>query len=317
MCTAKVVAKRTACRRSIRKSGCCGTHADPLGRDRNAVALVDRTESWAGTYDQQLQVESVEALSARYFVLRFRSPEIARETRAGQFVMMSIDDAIDPLLRRPMAFYRIHRDEGKPVGFSLLIEAIGRGTRILSTSRAGDLIRILGPLGRPFEIPAGSPGPAGEQLLVMGGVGAAPFPLLAEEMTRRGLRIRAFLGGRRAEDLLCEEDFVQLGVPVEVATDDGSRGHHGLVTSALDAYLATGSNGSTIYSCGPMAMMRAVDRIAQEKGLLHQVSLEAPMACGIGICLSCVVRVVDGDGWTYQRVCREGPVFEAGQLMWR
>jgi len=106
-----------------------------------------------------------------------------------------------------------------------------------------------------------------------------------------------------------------MDVPVHVATEDGTAGTHGLVTEPLREYLKTAS-GCALYSCGPTPMMRAVDAIARERELPHQVSLEAPMACGIGVCLSCVVPVATGDGWSYRRICREGPVFDAGQLLW-
>lgn len=264
-------------------------------------------------YERRLILEGFRALSPRYFVLSYRCPEIAREARPGQFVMISASEAIDPLLRRPMAVYRILRENDEPVGFSLLIESHGRGTRLMSRFRPGDAARVLGPLGCAFRI---ADDPAAEHLLVMGGVGAAPFPLLAETLRARGAEVRAFVGGRSEADLLCLEDFRALDVPVHAATEDGSAGHHGLVTGALEEHLRTSGDGGRLYSCGPTPMMRAVDEIARERGLPHQVSLEAPMACGIGVCLSCVVRVGTPGDWCYRRICREGPVFDASTLVW-
>lgn len=268
-------------------------------------------------HEKRVVVEAIDILSARYFVLQLRAPEVGAEVSPGQFLMVSTSHGIDPLLRRPMAFYGIQRDgSGEVIGFSILVEKTGRGTRLLAQLRPGDSLDILGPLGRPFSIGESSVAGA-ENLLVMGGVGAAPFPLLAAQLRRRGDGVRAFVGGRSAADVLCLADFAALDVPAVVSTDDGSAGHHGLVTEALEVYLqSTPVLPAAIYSCGPTPMMRAVDVVARRHGIGHQVSLEAPMACGIGVCLSCVVRVRAEGGWAYRRVCREGPVFDAAQLLW-
>lgn len=264
-------------------------------------------------FDRRLVLEGFRALSTRYFVLSYRCPEIAASARPGQFVMISASEAIDPLLRRPMAIYRLIREGGEAVGFRLLIEAHGRGTRLMSHWRPGDGARVLGPLGSPFRV---TDDREVAHLLVMGGVGAAPFPYLAETMIAAGRDVRAFVGGRSAEDLLCVEDFEEIGAPVVVSTDDGSAGHHGFVTGALAKHLDAATGPIHLYSCGPHPMMRAVDDLARERGLPHQVSLEAPMACGLGVCLSCVVPVGTEEDWRYRRICREGPVFDAAELVW-
>lgn len=264
-------------------------------------------------YERRLTLEEIRDLSPRYFVLSYRCPEIAAASRPGQFVMISASESIDPLLRRPMAVYRVLRRDGEPLGFSLLVERHGRGTRLLGSARAGDSARVLGPLGRPFEV--GDGGDV-EHLLVMGGVGAAPFPFLAERLRAAGARVRGFVGGRTQGDLLCVDELRELGATVHTATEDGSAGHHGLVTAALQEYLDGADGQLRLYSCGPTPMMRAVDEIARDRRLAHQVSLEAPMACGIGVCLSCVVRVGTPDAWRYRRICREGPVFDAATVVW-
>jgi dihydroorotate dehydrogenase electron transfer subunit len=270
-------------------------------------------------YDRRLAIESVARVGPGQFVLAFESPEIAASCEPGHFVMVSTADCIDPLLRRPMAIYRVLRDgRGEPRGFSILVEVVGRGTALLEQKVVGDTVKVLGPLGVPFRLPAADE-PVGEQMLVMGGVGSAPFPLLAEELLARGHRVRAFVGARSAEHLLCVEDFVELEVPVEVATDDGSEGFHGFVVGPLERHLAGADTaGATLYACGPTPMMKAVHDIAEGRGLPLQVSFEAPMACGIGVCLSCVLPVVDDsdEGWKYARCCREGPVFDSRRLVW-
>ncbi len=151
----------------------------------------------------------------------------------------------------------------------------------------------------------------------MGGVGSAPFPLFAAALVELERPVRALIGGRTSGHLLCGADFEELGVPVHLATEDGSAGHHGLVTAVLEQQLDAAEGPVALYSCGPTPMMRAVDAIARERGLPHQVSLEAPMACGIGVCLSCVVPVRTEEGrWKYARICREGPVFDADRILW-
>ena len=271
-------------------------------------------------YDRRLAIESVTRVGPRQFILGFESPEIAAHCRPGHFVMISVAEAIDPLLRRPMAIYRLLRDEdGKAHGFTLLIEVVGRGTALLEQSAPGDHYEVLGPLGVPFDLQSAS-APGGEHLLVMGGVGSAPFPLVAEALTAAGERVRAFVGARTAEALLCVDDFRDLGVPVAIATDDGSDGYHGFVVGPLQEYLdARDAGDAVLYACGPTPMMRAVHDIAVANDLPLQVSFEAPMACGIGVCLSCVVRLHtdDGEGWRYARCCREGPVFDSRRLVWQ
>jgi len=270
-------------------------------------------------YDRRLAIESITHVGPGQFVLAFESPEIAAQCRPGHFVMISVADGIDPLLRRPMAVYRVLRDgDGAARGFTMLIEVVGRGTALLHQKVAGDEVNVLGPLGVPFDLPdAGAE--AGEQLLVMGGVGSAPFPLVAEELLARGHRVRAFVGARTAEALLCVEDFEQMNVPVEISTDDGTRGYHGFVVGPLQDYLAQqGAEGTALYACGPTPMMRAVHDIAVASELPLQVSFEAPMACGIGVCLSCVLPVHDDSerGWRFARCCREGPVFDSRRMVW-
>ncbi|MCH7823726.1 MAG: dihydroorotate dehydrogenase electron transfer subunit, partial [Acidobacteria bacterium] len=238
-------------------------------------------------YDRRLAIESVTRVGPGQFVLGFESREIAAQCRPGHFVMISVAESIDPLLRRPMAIYRVVRDDaGAARGFTLLIEVIGRGTALLEQQNPGDHLEVLGPLGVPFDLPvAGQAG--GKHLLVMGGVGAAPFPFVAEELLEAGHRVHAFVGARTAAALLCVDDFRELGIPVEIATDDGSDGFHGFVVGPLQEYLQSKDcAGAVLYACGPVPMMRAVHDIAVANDLPLQVSFEAPMACRIGARLS-------------------------------
>lgn len=265
-------------------------------------------------FERRLTLGAIRFLNERCFVLTFDSPEIANAARPGQFLMLAASTGIEPLLRRPMAVYEILEHEGVPAGFSVLVERTGKGTTLMSAMCPGVEVDVLGPLGSAFHTPADA---SAEAVLVMGSTGSAPFPSFAKSLVRAGHATRAFIGGRTREHLLCADDFAALDVPVTLATDDGSIGHHGLVTEPLIEYLDSRDPRVAVYSCGPTAMMRAVDAIVAARGLPHQVSLEAPMACGIGVCLSCVVPTVEGEsGWRYRRICREGPVFDARTLFW-
>jgi dihydroorotate dehydrogenase electron transfer subunit len=187
----------------------------------------------------------------------------------------------------------------------------------------GDRLEVWGPLGNGFE-----PRPGDHLLLVAGGIGQTPFLALAQE-TRgykqygqpprsapRIPRLSLCYGVRTASLLAGVEDFRGLGVDVLVSTDDGTAGRPGLVTRLVEERLAEDTRGLEIVCCGPEPMMAAVSNLAAARGVPCRVSLEAPMACGLGICFSCVVRVRDGAGWDYRRSCVEGPVFEAAQLVW-
>jgi dihydroorotate dehydrogenase electron transfer subunit len=201
------------------------------------------------------------------------------------------------------------------------------------------MIEAWGPLGNGFP-----PSAAGHLVMVAGGIGYTPFVAVAKEATggrRFGSPAREFprakkvtlcYGARSAEYLAGLDDFAAAGAEIRISTDDGSRGHRGLVTELLEQVLdealsnersmvgledsAHPTTDLRIVCCGPEVMMERVAEIAARRGTRCQVSLETPMACGIGICFSCVAKVRDGDGWDYKRTCVEGPVFEAEQIVW-
>jgi dihydroorotate dehydrogenase electron transfer subunit len=230
--------------------------------------------------------------------------------RPGHFVMLSPGARsgalrFDPLLPRPMAVYRTHA--GTPPEIEILYKAMGRGTRLLAETRAGDFVRVVGPLGVPFALPdRGS-----RALLVGGGTGIASLYELAAEAAAHG-PVVVMLGARSAIDLMGADDFAALGVDVRVATEDGSRGHRGRVTELLEAAVAEDGD-AVVYACGPTPMMRRAAEIAAARGRACQVSLENHMACGFGVCLGCAVPRADG---TIALVCRDGPVFEAARVGW-
>jgi dihydroorotate dehydrogenase electron transfer subunit len=250
-------------------------------------------------------------LSGAYVLLTFRHPEVAAQARAGQFVMIKAGTSAEPPLRRPFSILDVDPREGT---FRLFLKAVGAGSRALADMREGEPALCLGPLGTPFAGP-----PAGtEALMVAGGYGIAPFHLFSRELLAAGAKGRVFYGGRTAGDLQIRDLFAALGVPVVSATDDGSDGHRGRVTEPLDAYLASHPGPFRAYACGPDAMLHAVARVAERRGIAAQVSLDPWMGCGVGTCLGCVVWMQSADEARphYRCACTEGPVFDAREVVW-
>jgi dihydroorotate dehydrogenase electron transfer subunit len=250
-------------------------------------------------------------LEGAYVLLTFRHPEVARDARPGQFVMMKAGVSSEPPLRRPFSLMAV--DPASDT-FTVFLKAVGAGSRALSDLRPGEVAQCLGPLGRRFP----DPPEHAEALLVAGGYGIAPFYFLSRELVDRGARARVFYGGRTVADLQIRDRFAGLGVPLAATTDDGSHGHHGRVTEALEAYLDTTPGAVALYACGPDAMLRAVSRVAEKRALPASVSLDPWMGCGIGTCLGCVVRIQrrDEERPHHRCACTEGPVFEASEVVW-
>jgi dihydroorotate dehydrogenase electron transfer subunit len=242
-----------------------------------------------------------------YFRLKFSSRRIARAALPGQFVMLRINDGTVPLLRRPLGVHNVKGGQGV---VELLYEVVGKGTELLSRKQPGEYIDIIGPLGNGFTLRP----PALERttpILVAGGMGVAPLVFLAEKLKVN--KCLVLIGARTKEQLICANDFKRLGCKVKLATDNGSAGFKGRVTDLLKKELAAlGCRGSTIYSCGPEPMLKAVSRLAKNYNIPAQLSLEAHMSCGFGACLGCVVNTLGG----YKRVCKEGPVFNANDIIW-
>jgi dihydroorotate dehydrogenase electron transfer subunit len=267
----------------------------------------------------QSQVLSNIEVSPSYFRMRMTAPPAVLDATPGQFVMVRVSRAIDPLLRRPFGIYDMgtfmtpYADSGRQTFLEILYKVVGRGTGMMADLHTGDHLDIIAPLGKGFDLGREEE----EKVLVGGGVGLAPLYLLARELVKSG-KVRLFAGGRSKDDVLCITEFERLGVETYVATDDGTLGDRGLVTQVMMKHLAVGSGAKRLYACGPMPMLRAVAGIAEEMQVPCQVSLEAFMACGMGACLGCVVKGANHSAETpdYRCVCKDGPVFESTDLSW-
>jgi dihydroorotate dehydrogenase electron transfer subunit len=260
------------------------------------------------------------ALARQTYRIRLESPQLAATILPGQFLMLRLPGRSDPLLGRPFALYdTVLDDTGRPFAVDVVYLVVGKVTGLLAGLRAGDRVEVWGPLGNGF--------PEFADLdhigLIAGGIGQTPFLAHVRELLgtrgyggrparRSAKRVSLFYGVRTADLAAGVEDFRSAGAEVQLASDDGSLGHHGFVTDLLKRHTPP----QHLVGCGPEPMLRAVAQLAAEWQVPCHVSLETPMACGVGICFSCVTRVKLGDGWDYKRVCVDGPVFDAGCLAW-
>lgn len=251
-------------------------------------------------------------ISPGYYKLVLVGGGIAAKAKPGQFVMLQINESCDPLLRRPFALHRWW-EAGE---IEIIYQVVGKGTSLMSQLCAGEKVDVLGPLGRGFWLPVPFTAPI---LLAAGSIGMAPLFAFVEDLVSKNIfrpnQIILLIGGKTRHDILALSDFIELGVKIKIATEDGSLGEKGLVTDIMENYLKT--SASPVFACGPHGMLQAVASLCQQYKAPCQVSMEALMACGVGACQGCVIKTKDEkEDFTYKRVCREGPVFDAKDIIW-
>ena len=271
-------------------------------------------------FDVSARILRHQALNPDHYLLTLDAPSIARQARPGQFVMLETRDGSDPLLRRPMSIYRVL--PGSRARIQILYKIVGTGTHHLSRQPAGARLATIGPLGNGFALPAASRGVKVRSrirpILVAGGIGIAIFPFLVDRMLRRRLRPELLFGGRSRRDLVSLSYFRSRRVGVRLATEDGTVGSRGFVTRLLEPLIGDPAvrPALRLYVCGPTPMLRAVGALASSAGVPCQLALEAQMPCGIGVCLGCVVACPgDAEGPLFRRVCTEGPIFGADEVL--
>ena len=263
----------------------------------------------AKKFDLPTEIISNELVAENHYLLRCSCPEIAASALPGQFIHVLIPQGSGLLLRRPFTIYTVEGDQ-----IAMLYQLIGEGTNVLSRLKWGDSIRVLGPLGNTFEI-SPVPNPA---IIVGGGAGIASLMLLATASRSAGVHTLGLVGSMNRARLLSVADLKAIGVETHIATDDGSVGHHGFVTELLTHILETRElQNPIIYACGPDGMLRAITKIGLDYRIPTQLAMENRMGCALGVCLGCVCKVqMPGGGFEYQRVCTEGPVFNAEDIIW-
>lgn len=248
-----------------------------------------------------------------YRQLRFVAPEVAELARPGQFVALAVGgDTSAHLLRRCFSIHKVSPGGITGGTVDIVVAARGPGTRWLSDLRVHHQVSIVGPLGRGFPLP-GDPVPC---VLVGGGYGSAPLFWLAAALRERGCHVEMVLGAATADQLFGVATARRAVDRLTVTTDDGSSGVKGWVSAVLPEVIAR-SRAGVVFGCGPMAMLRSITEIATAHGAIAHVAVEESMACGIGVCMTCVMPVRGADGLTRMaRSCVEGPVFRGDRIRW-
>jgi dihydroorotate dehydrogenase electron transfer subunit len=263
--------------------------------------------------DEQSRIVLNECVGPKLYRLRLDAPHIASLVQPGQFVHLKVPDFEGHVLRRPFSVYDADRSAGT---LDILYQVVGQGTHKLAEAEIGtEGLSILGPVGRGWSLPAALDGPA---LLVGGGVGAAPLMLLAKHLLAGGGEVDVVLGAQTREALACYDDYCDaVGRAPFCSTDDGSFGFKGFCVPVAAERIAQGASSTGkpyayLAVCGPQPLMKAVADLAAKAGIFCELSLERRMACGIGACLSCVAETEEGR----LRVCVDGPVFNAREVVW-
>lgn len=287
-------------------------------KEKSQSSILDLRSSILKFFHGSVPVIENTPLARLTYRIRLQSPELACGMRPGQFIMIRLPGCSDPLLGRPFALYDTILDaSGNPYALDVVYLVVGKLTIHLAERSPGDRVEVWGPLGNGFQVLSN----LDHVGLVAGGIGQTPFLAYGRELLglrgygdrpakRAVRRLSLYYGVRSADFLAGVEDFRAAGVELHLATDDGSLGFKGFVTQLLDQH----ERPQHLVGCGPGPMMKALADLARLWNVPCHLSLETPMACGIGICFSCVTKVKTGDsptGWDYRRVCVDGPVFDA------
>ncbi len=254
------------------------------------------------------KVLAVYQVAPETYYMELEAPDIARLAVPGQFVHVRCSEAQEPLLRRPLSIHMVSRPKGV---LALLFRVIGKGTELLAQRQPGDLVNLMGPLGRGFTLPL----PGSRVAVAAGGIGAAPLVFLVQELANMKCQITVYLGAKDKKSVLCDGQFEQMDAEVVVATDDGSLGWRGNVTDLMGRHMDWRRTAMT-YVCGPKPMMQGIAAMLAEADVPGEVSLEEHMGCGVGACLSCSVKISHHGKVTNKRACADGPVFPSWQVVW-
>lgn len=261
--------------------------------------------------------QKCEVLSAKkwgaYHSITLVAPQIAEDAGPGQFVQIAVPPGRDILLRRPFSIAQASRKGGWAGTIEIAFASVGPGTEWLAQVQAHDFLDVVGPLGTPYPFPREK----SNCLLVGGGYGAAPLYFLAQELRTRGHRIDMIIGARDQERVFKAVEAKRLSVMITLTTEDGSLGERGVVTDVLPGMVSR-CESHVVYACGPNGMLRAVAEYCAQQGVPSQVAVEELMACGMGVCWTCVVPIIrkDGKAWEYMRSCVDGPVFNGARVWW-
>ncbi len=242
------------------------------------------------------------AIAREIYSFTILCPEVAQVASPGQFVHIRANGFT---LRRPISICGIDKEKGT---LRIVFEVRGEGTAELTRLNEGELIDMLAPLGHGFTVD----GNLDKVILIGGGIGTPPMLPLAKIYGAKAVAISGF---RNASAVILQDDFKRTGADTVLCTDDGSAGYHGFVTDPLAKELENGGIGM-VYACGPMPMLKRIAAMCAEKNVPCEISLEERMACGIGACLGCACRTKRNDEEYFAHVCKDGPVFNAEEVLW-
>jgi dihydroorotate dehydrogenase electron transfer subunit len=243
-----------------------------------------------------------------YFLLSLESPEIAKEAKPGQFLMVKITDKPYPLLRRP---FSIHARNDQNI--EIFFQNVGEGTSMLSQKQQGDPLEIMGPLGNGFHIE--SKFEKKRVSLIGGGRGIAPLYFLAHELLQKKAIPNVFYGGKSSKDLPIASRFKAENIMTLCSTEDGTSGFKGFVTDLFEKELEE-NIPSFIFACGPENMLKKISEISKKYKIPAELSLESIMGCGFGVCWGCVKKIRIGKTIGWHKICEDGPVFLAENIIW-
>ena len=245
-----------------------------------------------------------------YHSLTFVAPEMADRAHPGQFVSIGVEGA-GTVLRRPFSIYAVSRHGPWAGTIEVVFDLVGPGTAWLTTRTKHDVVDLVGPLGKPFPMPQQPV----NCLLVGGGYGAAPLLYLANVLQHKGFRVDMIMGAARQDRIFNAIEAKRLSATTDFTTEDGSFGTKGRVTDVLERVLSRGTIGA-VYACGPMSMLAAVSAVAKAHGVPVQVAVEEAMACGTGVCWTCVLPYRTKGEVRNLRACIDGPVFNGARVEW-
>ncbi|MCM3726011.1 dihydroorotate dehydrogenase electron transfer subunit [Neobacillus cucumis] len=249
------------------------------------------------------KVLSQKEIASDIFELTIHGDLVSKINAPGQFVHLKVSNGLDPLLRRPISISSYDTEQNS---LTMIYRKEGKGTSMLAELRPGMHVDILGPLGNGFPVEEVSTGDTA--LLVGGGIGVPPLYELSNQLVAKGVKVIHVLGFQTVSAVFYEEEFLKNG-ETYVATVDGSYGRRGFVTDVMKEL-----QFDCIYTCGPTPMLRAIEQNYQDKKVF--LSLEERMGCGIGACFACVCKKKDDPtGVSYKKVCSDGPVFRAGEVL--
>lgn len=256
--------------------------------------------------NEKLTIVNQKEIAHSIFELTLKGELVSEMKQPGQFVHIKVADSYEPLLRRPISICSIDQEKKE---FTMIYRAEGRGTTLLAGRKVNEQVDVLGPLGHGFPVEEAAEGDTA--LLVGGGIGVPPLYELSQRLVERGVKVIHVLGFQSKDVAFYEEEFSKLG-DTYIATVDGSLGTQGFVTDVIEQQ---GLAFDILYSCGPTPMLRALEQ-AYSKDKKVYLSLEERMGCGIGACFACVCKTNDDrPGHNYKKVCSDGPVFKAGEVI--